>query len=1104
MAVTRSTAEQRTADRRIELSRPGAAARGFELVCLIAASLLFAAGLWLEYRAKTYALPGPGAHLLNLNDVDRREQLLPVLQFLPSAAERQFAATKIYDFVTGGGHPLRNVGAVGRIRVDRKEIAENPRLEFLRHRLSEGHGSIALLTPAQVARFKTLTIVRTAVEFTRQVWFWVAVLLAGFYAVHLLWTLRGFRGSQAILPALHLLTGIGFLLMLTLRDPLRDSLSFAGFARDVGLACIVLAVLSFVDYARWFGKLSFVPLALSFLLSAALIVFGTGPGTSDAKVNLLGFQPVEAIKLLIVFFLAGYFATRWEFLRVLREKRPGLARLSRWIEIPRLEYLMPVVLAVGAALVFFFLQKDLGPALVISCLFLAMYAIARKQVLLSGIGLLVMMLGFLGGYALGVPRTVHDRVQMWLSPWDNAVRGGEQVVHSLWALASGGLFGAGLGLGEPSVMPAAHTDLILSALGEEWGFVGLAAVYLIYAVLILLGLRIAMRARTDYGFFLATGMTLLVALEILLISGGMLDLVPLSGVATPFLSYGGSAMLANFAVFAILLSLSRDESDAEHSEPFRILVRILASILGVLVLTVIGKAAWVQVVRSDAVTGAGALTMQADGARRFQYNPRLIEIARGIPRGSIYDRNGLPLATSRLDEIEQNREQYSRMGIRLDQVVRSDDTRNYPLGGFAFHLLGDLRTRADWSAKNSSLQERDSMVRLQGYDDHARVVEVKDPQGDRPTYTIRHDYRELVPLLRHRHEPDNESVKRVMNRQRDVKMSIDARLQVRVAQILKRHLEQLKKQKGAVVVMDSETGDLLASVSYPWPAQMPPALGVSEDQPEMLDRARYGLYPPGSTFKVVTAMAALSKDPALSAQTYECKRLPDGRNGNFVRGWGRPIRDDVADKSPHGVINMQQGIVVSCNAYFAQLATYNVGADALLETASRLGISAANPATPRKLHDALPQAGYGQGQVVATPFQMARVAATIAAGGNMPYGQWIVDESNPRVEKPKPIVSPANAETLAKYMRLVVTNGTGRTISAAQPPIAGKTGTAEVHDAASHAWFIGFTPYEGGKRAAFAVLVENGQYGGTAAAPIAAEVAAALKEFGLLKGGEGK
>jgi hypothetical protein len=141
------------------------------------------------------------------------------------------------------------------------------------------------------------------------------------------------------------------------------------------------------------------------------------------------------------------------------------------------------------------------------------------------------------------------------------------------------------------------------------------------------------------------------------------------------------------------------------------------------------------------------------------------------------------------------------------------------------HLLGDTRSRANWGARNSSYLERDAAVRLQGFDDRARVIEVPDPRDGKSTYTIRRDFRELVPLLRHRYEPNHPDVLKVMNRERDVHTSIDSRLQMKAAQVLQSHLRQLKKQKGAVVVMDADTGDLLASVSYPWPEQMPPVLG---------------------------------------------------------------------------------------------------------------------------------------------------------------------------------------------------------------------------------------------------------------------------------------
>jgi cell division protein FtsI/penicillin-binding protein 2 len=369
---------------------------------------------------------------------------------------------------------------------------------------------------------------------------------------------------------------------------------------------------------------------------------------------------------------------------------------------------------------------------------------------------------------------------------------------------------------------------------------------------------------------------------------------------------------------------------------------------------------------------------------------------------------------------------------------------------------------------------------------------VEHPATGKPTYTVRYDYRELLPLLRHRQEPDHPEVLKVMNRKRDVQATIDARLQVRASRILDVALKKLNRTKGALVVIEPFSGDLLASVSYPWPDEMPPQLGPDDGIDEMLDRARYGLYPPGSTFKIVTAMAALRKDPALAQATFECRPLPDGRVGNYVKGWGRPVRDDIADRSAHGNVDMREGTIVSCNAYYAQLGTYRVGADALKQTADLLGIATGN------LKDSMPQASYGQGQVVASPFQMARAAATVAAGGQMPYGRWIMDESNPRIEPPVNLLDRALAAKLGEYMRAVVTSGTGRNAAASPAPIAGKTGTAEVERKPSHAWFAGFAPY-GAPKIAFAVLVENGQYGGSAAAPIAREVVAAAAELGLLK-----
>jgi cell division protein FtsI/penicillin-binding protein 2 len=395
--------------------------------------------------------------------------------------------------------------------------------------------------------------------------------------------------------------------------------------------------------------------------------------------------------------------------------------------------------------------------------------------------------------------------------------------------------------------------------------------------------------------------------------------------------------------------------------------------------------------------------------------------------------------------------------------------------------------------------ERDEARRLRGYDDRPTLVDVKGPKGQ-VAHVIRYDYRELVPLVRHRYEPNNPEVRKVLDRKRDVRMSIDARFEVQVAEILRKQLQTAGKDKGAAVVMDPATGDLLAAVSIPWPVDTPTNATVEADtQPtgSYMDRARYGLYPPGSTFKTVTAMAALRKDPQLTHKTYECVRLPDNRVGQFLKGSKRPIRDDVQDSEPHGTVDMEKGIVVSCNAFFAQLGTYDVGAEPLWTTANLLGIISATPNTADQLKKSLPQSSYGQGQVVASPFQMARVAATVANAGAMPEGRWITDENNSRNGAPQTILTADAAATLGKFMREVVTQGTGRK-AAASLPMAGKTGTAELADAPSHAWFIGFAPYNTGTRKiAFSVLVENGVYGGTNAAPAAAEIVNAAAKLGL-------
>ncbi|MEI9973121.1 MAG: FtsW/RodA/SpoVE family cell cycle protein [Ignavibacteriota bacterium] len=1033
MAVTRSTAAERP---RLSGRTHKSKWRRNEAIGLLAATLLVAYGLRAVYGAKSADLAGiehglASKQLLDLNALTAREDLLPALSSMTDQHLREEAARQIY-YVSGS---LSNVGALARI--------------------------YGLFTGEQFRQLKPVFVVRRPAQFSRAFYRWSALFFGAFLLVHIFWSVRGFRGDQFLLPVTMALSGAGLILMVALRDPVRDNLLFVDFAQGAVLGCLLVGALSLLDYEKLLGKLTFVPLLGSFVLSVALILFGHGPGTSDAKVNLLGFQPVEIIRLLLVLFLAGYFASRWDVLRHARETRPKMAKLTSRFDIPPVEYTFPALICAALSVIFFFLQRDMGPALVFACLFLTLYGMARSSAFVPATGIALVVAGFTVGCLIGIPHNVGERVAMWLSPWDNKTHGGDQLAHSLWAYATGGAVGMGTGRGDPQLVPAGHTDLILAALGEEWGFVGVAVVFGLYALLIWRALRAALRARTDYEFFLGSGLAAATALQLLLIAGGSLGVLPLSGVVTPFLSYGRTALLANFAVIGLLEAISHRGGEEGGRKPFRGVTVAVGAIFAVAGAAVLAKAGYVQVLRSAAVMGEGTLVLQADGARRYQYNPRFQEVMKEIPKGTIYDRNGLPLATSNWDELEKHRADYKALGIDIDRTCPRSDSRYYPFGGLTFDLLGDLRTRLRWGASNTAFIERDEARRLRGYDDRPTLVDVKGPNGQ-VTRVIRYDYRELVPLLRHRYEPNHPEVRRVLDRKRDVRMSIDARLEIQVAQILENQLKSAGKEKGAAVVLDSATGDLLAAVSIPWPVEVgsgdeaEPAAQTAENY---LDRARYGLYPPGSTFKVVTAMAALRKDPNLVHKTYDCVRLPDNRVGQFLKGSKRPIRDDIQDSAPHGAVDLEKGIVVSCNAFFAQLGAYDVGAEPLWTTANLLGILSAAPNTADQLKKSLPQSSYGQGQVVASPFQMARVAATVANGGAMPQGRWVTDETNDRNSAPQTVLSTDLAATLGKFMREVVTQGTGRKAASTAVPMAGKTGTAELADAPSHAWFIGFAPY---------------------------------------------
>ncbi len=1072
--------------------------------------------LYLQARQPDFEQTRQGlqsGRMVNLNKLTSPSQLLPSLGAYRSERVRTSAAKAIWGHL----EQYRPVDGLGWLRTTLAPVtASLPPAD-------PDAGSNPSVALHQVF------LVRTPAEFIGSLWLAVAIFILPFYVVAGVWWWRDFRGDLTFLPPLHLITGVAFVTMLSLGNPARDSLLFPNFAWGIAVGTLLLSLpaFSFFDYrligglgrsVRGRQALVFVPLLLIVVLLLCLRLFGSSP-TGDANVNLWGFQPVEIIKLLIVVFYAGYFSQQWGRLRDLREKRFGMQGIP--FHLPKFKHLLPLLASTLFALIVFKMLNDLGPALIVACLFLLLYGVALARPGLPVAGFILLIGSFVAAsYNLIAPK-LGIRIGMWSSPWENTLRGGDQLVKSFWALATGGPFGSGIGWGDAWLIPTNHTDMIYSSIGEEWGFCGLAAIFMVYAWLAYRSYRIARRAPSEYGFFLALGASLLLSLEAIVIIGGVTGAIPLSGVAAPFLCWGRTSMVVNFFLIALILSVSsRETKDEPVRQIFEMPQRWVLMILAGAGCLLLGRTAWLDVIRADDVFGRPARVLVENarkgarsavaGPKTIQatiYNPRLALVENLIPRGDIYDRSGILLATSQPDHLTAHKSDLEQLGVSLDRCCRASDERSYPFGDLTYHLLGDNVEKARFGASDTAFVERTANGRLRGFE----------------------DTREILPAVRRRRRPDQPELAKFLHRDRDVHLTLDIRLQQRAQTILADALSRAHKTGGAAIILDVTTGNILASVNLPAPRETHPEepddpmlfrgaqrAAARDDLRPYQDVARFGAYPPGSTFKLVTAVAALRKDPSLLGQPETCGRLDDGRAGAKIKGYGnKGIHDDIGD-SPHGTLTMSDALRVSCNAYFAQLATYQVGAAKLAETAALFGIRAVKPlredaqnpdAAVKRLQKVLPDSGYGQGEVTASPLQMALVSSMIANHGGLIRERLVQGALTEPAPVPQVILSPASASALAQAMRNVVVSGTAhKFLSGSGVSIAGKTGTAQVdkrpgasaEDNLAHSWFTGFAPYDGDSRIAFAVFVEHGGYGGALAAPIAGELVAAARELGII------
>ncbi len=378
-----------------------------------------------------------------------------------------------------------------------------------------------------------------------------ATFIAIALALHLFLVIAGFRGDQLLLPLALGLTAIGLVLVERLAPATLLLLQVSWTVVAAGAFVVAILVPRDLSVLSRY-KYTWAVIGIALLASPLLPVVGREVNGARIWVGFgdaLSFQPAEVVKVLLAIFFAAYLEEHRELLA-----RPP-ARIGP-IPIPPLPYFVPIVLMWALAMGVMVLQKDLGATLIFFGIFLAMLYLATGTAAYSIAGLLMLLVGAYA--ASNVFAHVAARIETWVAPFSDELRfgAGYQMVQGLFALANGGLIGAGLGNGMPDRIPIAWSDFVFDAFTEETGFVGALALLALYLVVVFRGMAIALRAPTPFLQLLAAGLSFALAFQTLVIVGGNAKLIPLTGVTLPFLSYGGSSLVTNFVIVALLLRIS--------------------------------------------------------------------------------------------------------------------------------------------------------------------------------------------------------------------------------------------------------------------------------------------------------------------------------------------------------------------------------------------------------------------------------------------------------------------------------------------------------------------------------------------------------------------
>lgn len=864
-------------------------------------------------------------------------------------------------------------------------------------------------------------------------------LFAAFAAAHLAVRMLAPGADPAILPIVFVLSGIGITFVTRLAPTLAMNQVTWLFLSVAAMVATLFVVRNLDELADYKFTIGIIGVALILLP----MVFGTEQGGSKLWLRLgsFSFQPGELAKIAIVLFLASFFAANRELLSV-SSRRIGP------LTLPRPRMLAPVLCMWGLSLLIVVFERDLGSALLFFTIFVVMIYVTTGRASYVLISVALLAVGAVGCYFLF--NHVRVRFNIWLDPFADAQGGGLQIVQSLYSLADGGLFGTGVGRGMPRLIPVVESDFIFSAIGEEMGLLGASAVLLLFMLFAVRGFATAARAKSDMAAFTATGLTTSVCFQAFLIVAGVTKFMPLTGVTLPFMSQGGSSLLASFIIVGLLLRCGDQGTghnvlvsgsgvagstvtpalhangvsqvhDALKDSPYAmvsfgmetpesgVLGRValshrltaLVTFFTVLFALLIANLTFIQVIK-------------AGDYQSMPSNNHTIARSAKVQRGAIITSDGVTLAES---------------------LKQSDGTyvRSYPAGNLAVHTVGYLSTQYGATGIESTMNNA-----LTGHADHS-------------------SWQGALNSLAGIEQPGDSVV-----------LTINSKIQQAAD-------EALAGRVGAIVVLDPATGAVLAKSSAPTYSydDLASAITGASGNGALVDRSTQALYAPGSTFKAVTLSAALNSGAFTLDSTFDAPASMDIG--------GAAVTND-GDRE-YGTLTLREAFALSSNVAFGQLAVRE-GADELVRYAKAFGYDGslgldfscvpsvmANPGDMSEWETAWAGCGQPVGEHAGangpqtTVMQNAVVAAAIANGGVV-MNPYVVDSvlspEGTQISKTAPkslgqAISADTAREVTDAMVSVVESGTGGAASLSGVTVAGKTGTAET-GSGINSLFIGFAP----------------------------------------------